>query len=142
MRNACPPRARIPHDLLTSRDRGEEPEEWKQPQENTMNRLSKLLIAVLTVAGLTMATEAQAKPVQHHAHHHGSHHHNHHHHHGAWHWRGGRWVYLNVAGPTYSVFYRSGAATPWALYAPYGSADDAQREADDLQSQGYQAYVQ
>lgn len=117
-----------------------------------MNRLSKLLVAVLTVVGLTMATEAQAAggghshhSSHHSSHHHGHHahhHHGHHHHHGAWRYRGGRWVYLNVAGPVYNVYYRSSAVAPWVLYAPYVTVEDAQTEANDLQSQGYQAYVQ
>lgn len=106
-----------------------------------MNGLSKLLMAVLTVAGMTMATEAQAGGGSSHHHAHHSVHH-HHHHHGAWHWRGGRWVYLSVTGPVYNVYYRSGAVSPWVLYAPYGSPEDAQTEAAYLRNEGYESYVQ
>ena len=110
-----------------------------------MNRLNKALAAVVTIAALatwlSVATPAQAAPSGHH-HHHAHHHHHHgHHHHGVRYWRGGRWVYLSTTGPVYNVYYRGAAASPWVLYGPYGTADDAAMEVAYLRDQGYEAFV-
>ena len=108
-----------------------------------MNRLRKLLVAVVTVAGLaawlSVATPAQAGPS--HGHHGHVHHHDGHHHHFVRVWRGGRWVYVTATGPVYSVYYRSGPATSWVLFAPYATAADAADEAVYLRNQGYEAFV-
>lgn len=115
-----------------------------------MSGLNRLVLVVAAALALALASPAIAAGPSNHTHHgnhgnagyhayHGNHHHHHHHH--VWSYRGGRWVYVDVVGPVYMVYYRSVPATPWALYASYASAEDADLDAAYLGSKGYEAFV-